>query len=338
MNSCRLWRATILSDSGKFWRWALLRVDPGQYSSQADDLLTSTMFFIVPEIKISTGPDIVESILQVVSEGKTLQLKKIIVSSPSGPLAQLSPDIFAGAAVKVERLKLLSMPSSVQLEAILSRLAGSQDSKLRKLSCYGWSRADISGMDPEILSQALVKLKTVDDLFLFVHLSPGQYLSLFSQISEAPNLRLARLQLYWDVSLVPPEVFAGALSRLERVVFRPWTGVTPSQLDSLFLMLSSHQVEAGGSTLTLKRLKFYFNDLASVSPEVLVGAIQRLERVAFYGSSSRMAVEQMTAILTMLKSNQQGRLTVVEIYMSGGSVSSSLLQQARMNTNVRIDV
>ena len=274
--------------------------------------------------------------MKVVSEGKTRQLKKIIVSSPSDSLDQLSPGIFAGAAVKVERLELLSMPSSVQLEAILSRIAGSQDSKLRKLSCYGWSRADISGMDPEILSQALIKLKTVDDLFLFVHLSPGQYLSLFSRIREAPNLKLAKLQLYWDVALVPPEVFTGALSRLETVVFRPCTRVTPSQMESFFLMLFSHQVEAGGSTLKLKRLKFYVNDLTSVSPEVLIGAIQRLEDVAFY--SSRMTVEQITAILTMLKNNQQGRLKHIEIISLPDFVSPTLLQQARLNTNVRVDV
>ena len=290
MKSCRLWRDTILSDSGKFWRWARLRVDLDQYPSQTGDLLTSRMVYIVPEIRISPriGLDIVESLLEVVIQGMSLQLKKITVCYSSGSLDQLSPDILARAAVKVERLKLLSMPSSVQLEAILISIAGSQDSQLRKLTCSGQSR-HISGMDPEILSRALVKLETVGDLFLWVRLSPGQYLALFSRISKSPNLRMTELQLYCNVSMVPLEMFTGALSRLEKVVFRPLGEVTPSpsQVESLFLMLFSHQVEAGGSTLTLKQLMFYGTDLISVSPEVLVGAIKRLERVEFFSSSSR---------------------------------------------------
>ena len=111
-------------------------------------------------------------------------------------------------------------------------------------------------------------------------------------------------------------------------MFRPWARVIPSQV-------FSHQVEAGGSTLTLKQLMFYGTNLTSVSPEVLVGAIKKLERVEFF--SSRMTMQQITAILYMLKNNQQGRLKDIEICMFGYPVSASLLQEARMNTTVRIN-
>ena len=97
-----------MDDSGKFWRWARLRVNPGLYPSQAGDLLTSSILYKVPEISIfpSTGQDIVESVLQVVSEGDTPQLKKITFNSTIVSLTQVSPDILAGAAVKLERLEL----------------------------------------------------------------------------------------------------------------------------------------------------------------------------------------------------------------------------------------
>ena len=235
INFCRLWESTILSNSGKFWRWAVLRVNPGLYPSQADDLLTSSILSKVPEIRIfpNTGPDIVESLLQVVSEGKAPKLKKITVSLATASLSQLSPEILAGAAVKLERFS--ACLSSVQNEAILTRSATTQDSRLRELSCY--QMAEMPGMDPEILSQALVKLESVGVGGSRVELSAEQVLALFSRIRESPDLRLTELDLTWDwdVSLVPPEVFVGALSRLETVRIRP--RATPSQVESLFMKI-----------------------------------------------------------------------------------------------------
>ena len=169
------------------------------------------------------------AILTGIQDSTNTSLKYLHLGSDS--LTRVSPDIVAGAAVKLERLQ--AHLSSPQLEAILTGIAGSQDSKLRELTCTG---ADISGMDPEILSEALVKLETVGG----GRLSPGQVLALFSRISESPNLRLTKLDLDWNISMVPPEMFAGALSRLERVQFWRGTGVTADQLESLFLMLFSH--------------------------------------------------------------------------------------------------
>jgi len=114
-------------------------------------------------------------------------LKKMTLSSDTTSLTHLSPGIVAGAAVKLEELEIRSQLLSVQLEAILTRGAGSQDSKLRKLVTISYQTADISGMDPDILSQVLIKLETVGDLVgLKVKLSPDQVLALFSRIRESP--------------------------------------------------------------------------------------------------------------------------------------------------------
>ena len=69
-------------------------------------------------------------------------------------------------------------------------------------------------------------------------------------------------------------------------------------------MIISHQKDVGGPKL--KRIKFFDTDLTSVSPEVMVVAIQRFEKVVFY--RYRMTEEQITAVLNMLKRNQQARL------------------------------
>ena len=284
-------------------------------------------------ITICTNRNTVESFLQVVSDGKIFNMKKITLAIIY--LSHVTPEILAGAAVKLESLELESMPSSVQLEAILTRSAITQDSRLRKLSCY--ERADIPGMDPEILSQALVKLETVGGGFGFrVKLSPVQVSALFSRIRKSPIMSLTELEIDWDVSMVEPELFGGALSRLETVKFGYQARITSGQLESLLRMISQ-QEEAGGSKL--KQLKFICTDLTSVSSEVLVGAIKKLEEVRFrYG---KMTADQITSILNMLKENQKGRLKYVQIFrpsILGGSVSPSLRQQAKLNTSVKVRV
>ena len=65
---CRLWRDVILSGSGKFWRWAQLLFFPSLYPSQADDLLTSRILYLVPRIWISPNTNMEESLLEAVSE------------------------------------------------------------------------------------------------------------------------------------------------------------------------------------------------------------------------------------------------------------------------------
>ena len=221
--------------------------------------------------------------------------------------------------------------------AILTRSAATDNSRLREFVCY--QEAELSGMDPEILSQALVKLENVGLSGFDVKLSPDQSLALFSRIRASPNLRLTKLHMSWNASLVPPELFAGALSVLETVRLGYLARVTTSQLESLFILMISNQDEAGGSTL--KQLGFHGTKLTSVSPEILVGAIQKLEKVKIW--HGQMTADQINSILTMVKGNQQGRLKNVVIAYPiqvgiVGSVSPTLLQQAKLNTSVKISV
>ena len=212
--------------------------------------------------------DLNNSLLQAVSQGRTPLLKKL-----SGSPGWASPEILAGAAVKLEELWVdLSSP---QVEAILTRIAGSPDSKLRRLD--GWQVSGISGV---------------------------------------------------DVSMVSSAVFAGALSRLESVYLGLYTRVTAGQLEALFTVLTSQQAEAGEPKL--KELGLDGVDLLSVSSELLVRAIQRLENVEFF--YARMTVEQITAVHTMVKENRQGRLETVK--MDG----VDLLWEARRNHAMEIEL
>ena len=82
------------------------------------------------------------------------------------------------------------------------------------------------------------------------------------------------------VSKVPPSVLSGALSRLEGARL-PWEGVTPGQIKAIFTMLGSQQL--GGSKL--KNLYFGFGDISGLSAELILGAIRRLEKIGFIGTT-----------------------------------------------------
>ena len=170
--------------------------------------------------------------------------------------------------MKLETLK--AWLSSHQVEAVITRLAASEDSRQKKLEVFF---VDLSSLDPEVVAGALIKLETVG-LQLTDRLSAGHLPALFSRICHSPDLRLSELVL-----------------------------------TSRYLSL--------------------------VPPEVLVGAIQRLERVKFlYG---RMTEEQVTAILTLAKEERLGKIKSIRIsrVYGMGSVSHSLLQEARLNAKLK---
>ena len=240
----------------------------------------------------------VQAIITAVTESDVLTLKNLDLGL--GSLADVSPDILGIAAVKLETLSGGGSVSSAQFEEILTRLAATEESKLEKLEVDVGSHLtpDLTHMDPDILTSALLKLET--DILLRVRLSPEQTTHLLTKISNTRDLRLTRVNLD-DVSLVPLAVLSGAISRLEKVIFSG-SDLTPVQLEAVFTMLAIQQ--PGGSKL--KRLGFGIGetDLSGLSPELLLGAISRLEGFALY--ESNLTAEQLEAVFTMLASQQPG--------------------------------
>ena len=221
----------------------VLDVDRLKYPSQAKALLDSGVLYVVPEIKISPASSLIilESLLQVVGQGETPQLKKMTLdislhyidptlvfraaltvqefvitgglraqlqailtgiqdctnaglkslTVESDSLDLVSRDVLAGAAVKLERLVVRSRLSYDQLQAILARVAATRDPRLRNVQ--NTQQAYLSGMDPLVVAESLVKLDAVGYTGLRAKLP------LFTRISETPDLRLKRLHFNYEV-------------------------------------------------------------------------------------------------------------------------------------------
>lgn len=308
---CRLWYERVLSD-GKYWQWARLHVDKRKYPNQKKNLLNSGLLSLVPEIWISSfaDEDLAKSLLESIRDGVTAQLKKLFITINLGwdrrlvssavlkleecvisrgsqyhqailtgirdstntglrhldlgfAVYPVAPDLVAAAVMKLETFRAdLSGP---QLEAIITRLADTQDSRLRRLSVSGYGYLYSLSLDPEIVARALVKLEEVGvDLRLF--LSAGQLSALLSRIRDSPELRLSKLHLYYlksEISLLPPEVLVGAIQRLEEFKFS-WGKMTAEQATAVLTMVKE------GRLGRIKKLGFCdVRGMRSVSPSLL---------------------------------------------------------------------
>ena len=255
---CSDWNKIFREDSGaaKYWNRARLLVDVDQYPHQAQDLLGSRILRLVPDISICRADQNLKKLFfESVRNGVAVQLKKLTIR---GGLDNI--DIVAGAAMKLETLNAeLSRP---QVEAVLTMLAATEDSRLRDLVVYGGGGANLSLLDPEVVAGALIKLKTVKT---DIHgLSNGQLSALFSRILQAPVLRLTRLHLWGKVlSLVPPQVMAGAIQRLEVVELQ--LGRMTGEQATVILTLAKEE-RLG----RIKTIKIYqIRGMRSVSPALI---------------------------------------------------------------------
>ena len=107
-------------------------------------------------------PGQVEAILTAVSEAPDIALETLHIQRRKVE-AQISPDILASAAVKLRSLEV-DRPNSDQAGAILTRLADTVDSKLRKLVLSDFPRVGFFG-ETEVKHQRL--LRVLKKLWIF---------------------------------------------------------------------------------------------------------------------------------------------------------------------------
>ena len=229
------------------------------------NLIRSRKLAFVTEIKIDGATRlVVESVLRAVIEGTTTNLKTLHVILEGQDSADAA--LLSRAALKVETLTVADV-SSAQIEEILTRVATTGESKLKELvvsteDMDDTGLLDLTNMDPEILTEALLKL----EFNLLILRSYEQMSHLLTKINTE-DLRLKRLYLiHLDISELPSAVLTGAVSRVEVLGIRG-SELAPDQLEAIFTMLASQHL--GGSNL--KELWSDGFDLSGISPELHAG-------------------------------------------------------------------
>ena len=279
-----------------------------------------------------------EAILRGVSVVPSLILKTLNLRGQSWSSFQeqetdkVSPDVMARAAVKLNSFST-QFSSEAQVKEIITRLASSEDNKLRKLNCGGL--IDFSQLSPETVAKALVKLETTGNIIQYdshdseFGMTPNQVTHLFNKIKDTEELKLTELLInHVDVSNVASDVLAEAVLRLESVKIR----VKPAQIQSLVTRLH----HGGGSRL--KKLHLEFVDLSAVTTSNLIGAIRMVECVEFHIAT--FTLEQVTAIGGMVSEGSQGMLERLAIYYTWWENDDmiDLLQDVAAKPNDILDI
>ena len=201
----------------------------------------------------------IEAIFAGITNSANISLRYLNLDDMSD-VVQVAPDTVAQAAMKLEFFKAwFSFP---QVKAVLTRLAASQDCRLRMLKNYSSDTCDISSLDPEIVAGALTKLESISKWSL----SGAQLAAIFSAIPESPVVSL------WlsdqNISHVSPLDLVSAIRNLKSFnVLFGW--MTSEQATAILTMVEENRLG------NIKKITICFPQISgSVSPSLIQRAKQ----------------------------------------------------------------
>ena len=210
-----------------------------------------------------------------------------------------------------------------------------EDIQLKRLVLSGSVRIEIDLLDPELLSQAVIRLQKFEiDVYRLqdferenFELSQTQMDSLFTAIHQSGDLKLKRLDLgNRDYSEVPSEILASALVRLEdtNILYK----LSENQVECLFNIMANSEI------MNIQYLCPRILDTSKVSPEVFAAALVRVrERVRNPGAWHE---EKMGAFLSKIASLDNMNLKRLSFHTTGShsylldlsSVSPAIVSEA----------
>ena len=279
------------------------------------------------ETNIPSG-SVAQRLFTKIAESPVVNMKKIDPSR-TDMFNSIPPDLFAEALVRIETVDKITgsfihrLACREQVESLLRKIASTEILTLQRLSL---SRVDLAHISPLVVSQAVVKLKT-----LSVKLSlDGLAGAFFQGIGDCLDLRLSRLGVKEeDLSSVESRVLVGAITRLEKVSLYKCL-LTTTQLTDFFSTISVSEDHS------LKFLRLRYINLRSVPPELLVTALMSgLKEVDF--KLTKLTAVQLTGIYTMVADRKPRSLRRINLEGNDHrSIPADLRQRARLNKSVVI--
>ena len=235
-----------------------LTIGDGSLNNINPGLVSRALLKLQDCIIYGAQPGQVQAIFAGIKDSASISLRNLDLIYQD---LELAPDMVAGVAMKLETLK--ARFSSAQVEAIITRLAASEDSRLRQLEIYWPDTVNISSLDPEVVAEALTKLEMVERSLCHC-LTAGQVSTLFSRIHHSPDLRLRHLQLRMcNISHLSPLVLIGAIQRLETFDI-VYGRMTAEQATAILTMVKENKLGR------IKNIKiFRVPGISSVSPSLL---------------------------------------------------------------------
>ena len=240
---------------------------------------------------------------------KKLRIKRANKSHPALHLSSASAEIVSNALVRLEEVNFGFIMSSDQIQAVAHKVREEKDLKLRVLQLH--SRCKTDSVPPQELAEAIIRLEKISRM----RLTPPQIYFLFKAIQESgeEELKLRGLDpSNKNLAHIPANMLAEATIKLRHVNLLK-TEITRNQAKALFTMIASAE------NLRTTVLVISYNDLSAVPENILVKAIEKLERVNL--TQTKLNTAQMTAILGIISPQ---KFVPSPIYFCALDVLSSL--------------
>ena len=228
-------------------------------SSVEPGLLAGAVRKLVPlnvwGVELSTQ----KAVLVLLTISADSQLKSLDMSGYD--LSSVKPVLLTEAIENLETLIVRSVELTTQ-QAVLVLSAISEDLQLKSLDM---SDNNLSSVEPGLLARAVKKLETLK--VSSSRLTTQQKESILAAIYEDSQLKSLDISGN-NLSSVEPGLLAGTIKKLETLNLEN-VRLTKLQTESILAAISEDS--------QLKSLDISVNDLSSVNPRLLTGAVKRLE-------------------------------------------------------------
>ena len=258
---------------------------------------------------------------------QTSDLKLRVLNLPNEDYSQVPPEVLAAAVVKLEETDILSVPLPPEhVRSLFTKIVESPVVNIKNLDP---SLTDYSNnIPPELFADALVRIVTVERIKGNDSVvRKEQVESLLRKIATTDHLRVRNLSLCWvNLSHIKPVVVSEAAVRLETLAV-----ISPGLTGEFFQRV--------GDCLDprLRELSVKHEDLSSVEPSVLVGAISRLERLTLF--CCNLSASQLTAVFSQFSVSEHHRLKFIRLAHNDlSSVPPELLVTALMSGLEDVDL
>ena len=293
--------------------------------------MDSRIIQLVPRIDFSYGTEgTVEPLLRAVVTGELSQLKIIYAPNDHLSLSSISPELISQAVVRLEECNLRSSLTTDQVRAILDKIIGMEDLKLKRLFLGRIKCKNQPEIPADIIMKTAVKLE-VTDIYASLNSDVKERVDWYKFVAENPTMNLKILSSNASTNQcldVPPTVLAAALIRVEEadlIVEDEHSGPDFSA-DQYIALLDKI---ASTEEIKLKRLTIWFrNNLSDISPDILAEAIVRLESVVMnrWYSWAELTPGQFLSIFHKIANCENLRLTELDIiYNDLSSVPADVL-------------
>ena len=281
-------RLREVGETPKLWTWVVLEV-------------TGENLFMIPE---ALGSRRLQEVARLKVKAWSDQLLEAIVRHPG--LRQLeildvNPLVHADltrAFTNLEEVTIYDGDYNLTVEQLVAIFTAiTENSKLKK---FALTDSNMSLVEPELLGKAVSCLEEVSLCDRDCTLE--QVEAIFEHITKKTKLK--KLELYHSsISLVEPELLAGAALWLEELslIEERFPTVT-EQAEAILKVIIANDSK-------LKRLKLQEGDMADVSPELLAGAITKLEEVQLIQCC--LTSEQAVSILQAVSGVSQPKLRIL---------------------------